>query len=223
MKGSSSEIPGQANFVGPDLMDRPNPRRELVAPADKIPWKFFGKEFSRHCSPEIGRPSRPIRRTTGLLILKQMENPSGGRIVEAWIRDRRMRRFRGETGFHWGYPCDPSELSRFRKRTGVDGAEKILQVSIAVEGKKAFEKEAAVDTAVREKNIRFPSDAEPHRKIMERSRKTAEKYGAALRRSYTRTVEKPAENQRFANHPGNRKKALEARRSPKTIAGRLVR
>lgn len=44
-----------------------------------------------------------------------------------------------------------------------------------------------------------------------------------LRQSYSRTVKKLAQQQRFRNHPRNHKRARKADRKIKTIAGRLVR
>ena len=58
----------------------------------------------------------------------------------------------------WGLPCDPSELTHFRKRIGTDGAERILASTIDLHGEKAKEKEVVVDTTVQEKNITFPTD-----------------------------------------------------------------
>jgi IS5 family transposase len=44
-----------------------------------------------------------------------------------------------------------------------------------------------------------------------------------VRQSYSRTIKALSRDQRFRNHPGNRKKALRADRKIKVIAGRLVR
>lgn len=223
MKGSSKESPGQIGFISPDLIDRLNPRRELVILADRIPWDLFDEEFSKLCSSKTGRPSKPVRRMAGLLILKQMENLSGERIVEARAGNPYMQYFCGENRFQREYPCDPSDLTYFRKRIGAEGAEIIFQVSMALHGKKALEKEATVDTTVQEKNITFPTDSKLRRKIVERCRRKAKEENVALRRSYTRTVKKLIKDQRFASHPRNRKKAAKARKKLKTIAGRLVR
>jgi IS5 family transposase len=134
-----------------------------------------------------------------------------------------MQQFCGVNQFQWQLPCDPSDLSYFRKRIGEEGVQKILEASIAIHGKKALEAEVTVDTTVQEKNITFPTDSKLHRKIIEKCRKIAEKENIELRRSYTRTVKKLIKNQRFSSHPKNRKRAMKARRELKTIAGRLVR
>ena len=49
------------------------------------------------------------------------------------------------------------------------------------------------------------------------------KQGLPLRQSYTFVLKQIYRDQRFRNHPKNRKKALRADRRLRTIAGRLVR
>lgn len=79
------------------------------------------------------------------------------------------------------------------------------------------------DTTVQEKNIIFPTDAKLHRKIIKKCKKIALQEGIELRQTYTRTLKKLGVDQRFRNHPKNKKKAYKADRKVKTIAGRLVR
>ncbi len=66
--------------------------------------------------------------------------------------------FSGEAEFQWSLPCDPSELTYFRKHIGQACAEKIFIVSIKMHGKKAEESEVVADTTVQEKNITYPTD-----------------------------------------------------------------
>jgi IS5 family transposase len=138
----------------------------------------------------MGRPAKPIRLMTGLLIFKQLENLSAERIVEAWVRAPYKQQLCRVNQFQWQLPCDPSDLSCFRKRIGEEGVLKILEASIAIHGKKALEAEVTVDTTVQEKNITSPTDSKLHRKIIEKCRKIAEKENIELRISYTRTVNK---------------------------------
>jgi len=100
---------------------------------------------------------------------------------------------------------------------------KILEISIAIHGKAALEREVVVDTTVQEKNITFPTDIKLHKRIIEQCRKITEEEGIEQRQSYKRTVKKLIMAQRFRNHPKNKKKALQAERKLKTIAGRMVR
>ena len=90
----------------------------------------------------------------------------------------------------WGLPCDPSELTHFRKRIGKEGADRILASTIELHGEKAKEKEVVVDTTVQEKNITFPTDTKLAAKIVRGGMKLANKHGVKLRQSFERTVPK---------------------------------
>jgi transposase, IS5 family len=94
----------------------------------------------------------------GLMILKQLENLSDERIIEAWVRNPYFQAFCGERHFQWKFPCDPSDLIYFRKRIGEVGAKLIFEVSVGLHGDAAMEREILVDTTVQEKNITFPTD-----------------------------------------------------------------
>ena len=94
----------------------------------------------------------------------------------------------------WGFPCDPSEVTHFRKRIGKDGAERILASTIDLHGNKA--KEVVVDTTVQEKNITFPTDTKLAAKIVRGGVKLANKHGVKLLQSFERTVAKLLPTQR---------------------------
>jgi len=87
-------------------------------------------------------------------------------------------------------PCAASELVRFRKRIGEEGIEVILKESIRINSDDAGDDEVSVDTTVQEKNITFPTDAKPHRKIINKCHQTAEKDELPVRQTYTRTLKK---------------------------------
>ena len=107
---------------------------------------------------DFGRPAKPIRLMVGLLLLKQLENLSDERVVEAWVQNPNYQAFCGMDHFQWQFPCDPSELVHFRKRIGESGAEKIFQASVLLYGGQALEREVVIDTTAQEKNITFPTD-----------------------------------------------------------------
>jgi hypothetical protein len=71
-------------------------------------------------------------------------------VVEFWSESAYAQYFCGEREMRWGLPCDPSELTHFRKRIGIEGAERILASTIDLHGKKAKEKEVIVDNTVQE-------------------------------------------------------------------------
>lgn len=199
-----------------------NLEHELCILSQKIDWDLIEKDFSVYYS-EIGRPSVPIRRMIGLLLLKHIYNLSDEAIVERWIENPYWQYFSGEKVFQTDKPFDPTEFIHFRNRIGKEGAEKLLKISVQLFGKEAQEKEVLIDSTVQEKNITYPTDAKLHKRVVEKVNKIAKQEGIILRQTYTRTLKQLMINQRFHNHPKRRKKARAALRKIKTIAGRQVR
>ena len=122
-------------------------------------------------------------------------------------------------------PCASSELVHFRKRIGEVGIELIFQESIPVnngDDDDHHHDTAFIDSAVQEKNITYPTDAKLHKKIVKKVLGLVKKLGLP-RQSYTFVLKEIYRDQRFRNHPKNRKKALRADRRLRIIAGRLVR
>ncbi len=144
-------------------------------------------------------------------------------VVEQWVQNPYWQYFSGENIFQWKFPLEPSDLVHFRDRIGESGAQKIFQISIKLHGKAAEEKEVVADTTVQEKNITFPTDVKLCKKIIEQCNKISNKEGLKVRQSYKRTLKKLMMEQRFRNHPRNKKRAIKSERKLKTIAGRLVR
>ena len=213
----------QMNLFRGTLKEFINPQHPLVILADKIPWEELEKEFSSYYS-DTGQPSKPVRLMAGLLILKQMYNLGDETIMPDWVRDPYFQYFCGESEFQWTFPCDPSDLVHFRKRIGKDGVEKILALSVRLQGKKDLRKrEVIVDSTVQEKNITFPTDVKLYRKIVEKCNKIARNENVVLRQSYTRTVKQLMLKQRFAHHPKRKKEARKAMLKMRTIAGRITR
>ena len=126
MKPKTPPSHKQGNFLYQDLLEQLNPKNPLLMLARKIPWEIFDCEFSKLYA-EHGRPGKPIRLMVGLLLLKQIENLSDERVVEAWVRNPYYQAFCGSEHFQWRFPCDPSELVHFRKRIGESGVEKYFR------------------------------------------------------------------------------------------------
>jgi len=112
------------------LLKQLNPKDPLLLLGKKIPWEHFEQDFVPLYS-SVGRPAKPIRLMVGLLLLKQLEDLSDERVVEAWVRNPYYQAFCGMEHFQWEFPCDPSDLVHFRKRIGEPGVEKIFQVSVS--------------------------------------------------------------------------------------------
>lgn len=203
--------------------DTLNQKHPLYILSNKVDWSLFEDSFSPLYSQDNGRPAKPIRLMVGLLMLKHIRNISDESVVEQWSENSYYQYFCGETAFVPSTPCEPSELVHFRKRIGEEGIALILKESIRINGGDSDNDHVNVDTTVQEKNITFPTDSKLHRKIIKKCHQIAEKEGIIIRQSYTRTLKKLGVDQRFRNHPRNRKKALKADRKVKAIAGRLVR
>jgi IS5 family transposase len=200
-----------------------NHSHPLYILADKIDWQKFETEFGKHYSPDQGRPAKPIRLITGLLLLKHIRNLSDESVVEQWQENSYYQYFCGQTSFVTGQPCEPSELVHFRNRIGTAGMELILKESVRLNGKAGKEKDVCVDTTVQEKNITFPTDNKLYRKIIQKSVAIAEREDIELRQSYSRTIKKLSYQQRFRRNKKQQKLSRKADRKIKTIAGRLVR
>ena len=65
---------------------------------------------------------------------------------------------------------------------------------------------AFIDSTVQEKNITYHTDAKLHKKIVKKVLGIVKKLGLPLRQSYTFVLKNIYRDQRFRNHPRNRKK-----------------
>jgi IS5 family transposase len=214
---------GQLNFLQPGLKEQLSSKHPLYILAGQIDWQVFEDAFKKHYREDFGRPAKPIRLMTGLLILKHLRNLSDESVVDQWAENAYYQYFSGSVVFEPKAPCEASELVHFRNRIGASGVELILEESIRINGKDGREDKGSVDTTVQEKNITYPTDSKLHRKIIKKCLAIAAKEGLELRQTYSRTLKKLGMAQCFRNHPKTGAKARRADRKVKTIAGRLVR
>lgn len=203
--------------------DSLNQKHPLYILANRIDWDIFEEAFSPLYCQDNGRPAKPIRLMSGLLMLKHIRNVSDESVVEQWSENNYYQYFCGERAFVPGFPCEASELVHFRKRIGEWGIELILKESIRINGSDSDDDNVNIDTTVQEKNITFPTDAKLHKKIIAKCKQIAAEEQLPVRQTYTRTLKKLSVAQRFRNHPKNKAKARKADKKVKTIAGRLVR
>ena len=184
-----------------NLSDMLNQSHPLYQLAEKIDWGKFETAFQSLYCQDNGRPGKPIRLMCGLLILKHLRNLSDESLVEQWSENAYYQYFCGMQEFTPSAPCASSELVHFRRRIGEEGIELIFQESIRVNNEN--DEDHHHDTAFIDGIVK--------------------KLGLPLRQSYTFVLKEIYRDQRFRNHPKNRKKALKADRRLRTIAGRLVR
>ena len=222
MKPKTPPREKQGHLVYQDLLEQLNPKDPLLLLGKKISWELFERDFMPLYS-SIGRVAKPIRLMVGLLLIKQIENLSDERVVEAWVRNPYYQAFCGMEYFQWQMPCAPSDLVHFRKRIGEVGVEKIFQASVALHGKQSLEREVVIDTTVQEKNITFPTDSKLRVKVISRCWKLAAEEGIALRRSYRRELKKTLRTIRFSKNQHDQKKVSAAIRRVKTMANALLR
>lgn len=209
-----------------NLSDMLNQSHPLYRLADKIDWDRFEKAFRPLYCHDNGRPGKPIRLMCGLLILKHLRNLSDESVVEQWSENAYYQYFCGMHEFMPAAPCASSELVHFRDRIGNGGIELVFQESVRVNNEDDggnHHNVAFIDSTVQEKNVTYPTDAKLHKKIIRKVLDIVRKERLPLRQSYTFVLKKIYRDQRFRNHPKNRKKALKADRYLRTIAGRLVR
>ena len=148
-----------------------NQRHALYRLADLIEWSVFDNEFGSLYCPDNGCPGKPTRLMVGLQYLKHVYGLSDEAVVSGWVENPYWQYFCGETYFQHEAPIDPSSLTRFRRRIGESGCERILQVTVSagVQSKavKATDfKRVNVDTTVQEKAVSYPTDS----KLLNRSR-----------------------------------------------------
>lgn len=209
-----------------NLSDMLNQSHPLYKLANKIAWSKFEKAFTPLYSSDKGRPGKPIRLMCGLLILKHLRNLSDESVVEQWSENAYYQYFCGMQDFCPSAPCASSELVHFRERIGEEGIELIFQESIRVNNEdddKNHYETAFIDSTVQEKNITYPTDAKLHKKIVKKVLDIVNVHKFPLRQSYKFVLKHIYRDQRFRNHPKNKKKALKADKRLRTIAGRLVR
>ena len=206
-----------------DLLNQQHPLYKL---SHKINWCVFENSFTPLYCSDNGRPAKPIRLMCGLLILKHLRNISDESVVEQWSENAYFQYFCGMHEFVPSFPCASSELVHFRKRIGEKGMELILSESIRVNDDKSGDDHHAtafIDSTVQEKNVTYPTDAKLHKKIIGKVLKIVKELNLPMRQSYTFVLKGIYRDQRFRNHPKNRRKAIKADKRLRTIAGRLVR
>lgn len=203
-------------------------RQELYRLAGVIDWAALEAEFGSLYCADNGRPGLPIRLMAGLHLLKHTYALSDEQVVARWVENPYYQFFCGEEYFQHELPINPSQMTKWRKRIGVPGCEKLLQITIEA-GKRtktiterSLDK-VIVDTTVMPKAVAHPTDARLYRKVHAAMVRIARSEGVELRQSYTRTVKLS-----FLKHAryAKAKQFKRARREQKrlqTLAGRVMR
>ncbi|WP_139134984.1 transposase, partial [Magnetovibrio blakemorei] len=106
-------------------------KHHLIRLAGMMPWSSFDEAFGKHYKP-LGRPAKSTRLMVGLHYLKHMHDLSDEEAVERWVENPYWQYFCGFEFFQHHLPIDPSTMTRWRKRVGPEGMEKVLAATVGV-------------------------------------------------------------------------------------------
>jgi IS5 family transposase len=160
----SSNTDLQGDLFRVELESLVSPEHPLVKLAGQIDWAFFERQLGAQFCETNGAPAKPVRLMVGLHYLKHTYNLSDEQTVARWVENPYWQHFCGEKWFQHEPPINPSSMTRWRKKIGEQGAEKLLAESIAAGLRTQTIKPASlvqvnVDTTVQEKALDFPTDA----------------------------------------------------------------
>ena len=115
-----------------DLETMLDSKHHLFKLANMVDWSLFENSFAPLFCADNGRPPKPIRLMTGLLMLKHLRNVSDEQVVAQFAENAYYQYFCGLEAFSTSAPCASSELVHFRHRIGEEGVELILKESIRI-------------------------------------------------------------------------------------------
>lgn len=199
----------------------------LVQLAHGLDWEFFNREFGVAFT-DRGRPALSTRLMVALSYLKHTYNFSDEALVEQFLENPYWQYFCGFAYFQYEFPCDSSSLTRWRKRLGDEGCQKLLAETLRLAHEIKLLKakhlpDVIVDTTVQEKNITHPTDAKLLNRAREKLVLAAEKRGIVLRQSYRRVGKLLALKQSKYAHARQYNRAQRATRKLRTLLGRVLR
>ena len=202
-------------------------RHELFRLAALLDWEKFDQAFGRFYR-SLGRPAKSTRLMVGLSYLQHTFNLSDEAVVQRWIENPYWQWFCGCEYFQHQLPCDPSSLTRWRKRLGPEGLEKLLAVTIQAgldtgAVRPSSLERVSVDTTVQPKAITHPTDAKLYLKALQALVRQAKRHGLKLRQAHTRLAQRAAvQVGRYAHARQMRRMRRELKRL-KTYLGRVYR
>ncbi len=110
-----------------ELEGRLSQSNRWVVMAKLIPWSEFESEYASLFSEEMGAPAKSFRMALGSLIIKEKLGISDNETVEQIRENPYLQYFIGLSSYSNETPFDPSMLSLFRQRIGIDLVNKINQ------------------------------------------------------------------------------------------------
>jgi IS5 family transposase len=228
MRPSSKKDDNRVELFRERLENILNRHHELYRLAGLIDWDTFETEFGAFYAAKKGRPGIPIRLMVGLTYLGHAYGLSDEAVVAKWVENPYWQYFCGETYFQHRLPIDSSSMSRWRKRIGEEGCEKILAETLETGLRSGAVKDSSlkrinVDTTVQPKAVRFPTDSRSYNRCRERLVRLAQKHDIPLRQSYVRLGPKALRKASSYAHARQFKRAKREIRRMKTYLGRVYR
>lgn len=210
------------------LSNQLNPRDPLFILGHQINWSFFEEEFGALYPDGPGQPPKPVRLMVGLMLLQHMNGLSDEQVVYQWVQNPYWQYFCGYDYLQWELPCDPTSMTRWRKRLGTENLEKILAQTIVTAVKTEAVapqdlKRVIADTTVMEKNISFPTDSKLLNRAREQLVGLADECGLKLRQSYARVGKFASLNAGRYAHAKQFKRMRKEVKKLKNYLGRTVR
>ncbi len=227
MKPPKTQHTTQMDWVRIELKSLIDERHPLVQLSHRINWTAFDEKFGRGYAEE-GRPAVETRLMVALNYLKWTYDLSDEEVVARWVENPYWQYLSGRQYFEYAMPVDPSSMTRWRKRIGVEGAEELLKQTILTAIKSGYLKakdceHVNVDTTVQTKAVRFPTDARLYDRMREVLVRAADESGIELRQSYARVGKKALRRQQNYGHAKQFKRMKRETKRLKTYLGRVTR
>lgn len=227
MKPKNSPHTTQMDWIRVELRNLIDARHPLVSVSHEINWTMFDKEFGAKFSDE-GRPAVDTRLMVSLHYLKYTYDLSDEEVVARHSENPYWQYFSGKQYFEHGLAIDPSSMTRWRKRIGVNGAEHLFKETIHTAIKNGYLKpkdcsKVSVDTTVQTKAVRFPTDSRLYDRMRTKLVKTAEEENIPLRQTYKRVGPQSLRRQQNYAHAKQFKRAARQTKKLKILLGRVTR
>jgi len=227
MKPSKIRHTTQIDWVQVELKSLIDARHPLVKLSHQINWVAFDEKFGAGYAEE-GRPAVETRLMVALNYLKWTYDLSDAEVVARWVENPYWQYLSGRQYFEHVMPIDPSSMTRWRKRIGIDGAEELLKQTILAAIKSGYLKpkdceRVNVDTTVQTKAVRFPTDARLYDRMREVLVSAANEAGIDLRQSYVRVGKKALRRQQNYGHAKQFKRGQRETKRLKIFLGRVIR